>query len=89
VNRASSDRQRSQLRNKRKRRSQPVEENAEVIAGVGQDGSDRVALLPSEIVAARTVLVLDVANHGSMAERRLISRLMAGVIRRFWPACRP
>jgi len=63
VNRASSDRQRSQLRNKRKRRSQPVEENAEVIAGVGQDGSDRVALLPSEIVAARTVLVLDVANH--------------------------
>lgn len=42
---------------------QPPEQEGEVIAGCGQDGVDRIALGVSEVIAAHSVFVLDVADH--------------------------
>lgn len=64
---------------------EPVEQQRDVVAGGGQDGVDGVALLAGEVVAVHPVFGLDVAD-GSIAERRRICRLMAGVMHRFWPA---
>ena len=64
---------------------QPVEEEAEVEVGGGQDGVDGVALRTGEIVAIHAMAVLDVADDGLDGEAAGISRLMAGVMRRFWP----
>ena len=41
---------------------QPVEEEAEVVAGGSKDGVDGVAAAEGEIVAIHAVLVLDVAD---------------------------
>lgn len=49
---------------------EPVEQEGEVVAGGGQDGVEGVAVLAGEVVAAHAMLGLDVADDGSMAERR-------------------
>ena len=74
-----------QAGNQVQKKPQPVEEEAEVVSGSGQDGVDGIALWPCEIVAIYAVAVLDVADDGLTADRLRISRLMAGVMRRFWP----
>jgi len=38
-----------------------------------------------EVIATYAVVFLEVADEGSMAARRLNSRLICGVTRRLWP----
>jgi hypothetical protein len=63
---------------------QPLEQERLVVAGGSRDSVERIALGVGQKVAAHPVFVLDVADTGSTADRRRISRLMAGVTRRFW-----
>src|SRR5712664_568055 len=43
---------------------EPLDEAAEVVAGGGEDGVVKVAISVSEIVAAHSVLVLEMADDG-------------------------
>ncbi len=45
-------------------KSQPLEQEAEVVSGSSEDGIDRVALGSGKIVPVHTMIVLDVADHG-------------------------
>ena len=50
--------------NQAQKKPQPVEEEAEVVSGGGEDGVDGVALGTGEVVAVHAVAVLDVADDG-------------------------
>src|ERR1051325_7227316 len=45
------------------KRLQPAQEQAEVVAGGGEDGVDAIAVAALQVVAAHAVLALDVADH--------------------------
>ena len=64
---------------------QPAEQQAEVVAGSGEDGVDAVALGPLEIVAAHAVLGLEMADDRLDSSAALISRRIEAVTRRTWP----
>lgn len=54
--------------------------------GRREHGVGGVAVPAGEVVAAHAVLVLEVSNGGSTAERLRKARLMAAQSPRFWPA---
>jgi hypothetical protein len=64
---------------------QPCEEAAKVVAGGGEHGVDGLAAGMGKVIAAHAVVFLEVADDGLVAARRLNSRLICGVRRRFWP----
>jgi hypothetical protein len=51
----------------------------------GKDDVGRIALAPLEMTAAEVSVGLHVTITGSMAERRLSSRLITPRTPRFWP----
>jgi len=64
---------------------EPPQEQAEVVAGSGEDGVDAIVGRPFDIVAVHAVLGLDGADEGPTAARRFISRRMEAVTLRTCP----
>lgn len=65
------------------KKPQSVAEEAEVVNGDSEDSVDGVALRPCEMRFMRWQFLMRLMT-GSTAKWRRISRLMAGVMRRFW-----
>jgi hypothetical protein len=66
-------------------RIKPCEQAAKVVAGGGEHGVDGVAAGMGKVISAHAVVYLEVADDGLDGARRLNSRLICGVTRRFWP----
>jgi len=70
----------------KQQKPQPAQEEAEVVSGGCEHGVDGIAGTVCKIVSVHPVLCFQMPDDGSTAARRPVSRLVFGVMRRFWPA---
>jgi len=61
----------------------PFEDEAEVVAGSGEDGVDGIAVAVGEVIAVHTVTVLEVTDD--RCQRRSKNTPLAGVKVHHWP----